>query len=131
MSFCAKNCCISIYNLLYIYDQIDTNTHFLPIFRVSLQPNHSMNISEILFGVSSLADDYLYKFLALQFNRNIPFSGFENRDFGKFPEKHIIYAGKLYCRNFVFSDLELRGGLLASGPSGRRLANHRERLPAF
>ena len=43
-----------------------------------------MNVSENLYGASSVLDYYLYKFLTRQFNRNLPFSGFENRDFGQF-----------------------------------------------
>ena len=45
-----------------IYPLFDTNTHFFPIFRLSLQPNHSTKVRKILFGVSSMTDDYLYKF---------------------------------------------------------------------
>ena len=45
-----------------IYVQFDTNSHFFPIFRLSLQPNPSTKVNEILFAVSSMTDDYLYKF---------------------------------------------------------------------
>ena len=62
----------------------DTNTHFLPIFRIRLQPNRSMNVRKNWCRASPMLGDYLYKFLALYFNGNISFLGFENRDFGKF-----------------------------------------------
>ena len=101
----VANCSLSLYLWTYGGTTFDTNTHFLPIFRVSLQQNYSTKVNEILFGVSSIIYDYLYKFWALQFNRNIPFLHFEYRDFGKFYKFYIIYAGKLHCRNFVSAAL--------------------------
>ena len=112
----------------------DTNTHFLPNFRVALQLNRSTKVNEILVDVSSMIYDCLYKFWAFQFIRNIPFLQFENRDFGKFYKFYIIYAGKLHCRNFVSEDLGLPAALRAAPLRwfcSLRSQNHRERLPAF
>ena len=96
----------------------DTNTHFLPNFRVSLQLNRSTKVNEILVDVSSMIYDCLYKFWAFQFIRNIPFLQFENRDFGKFYKFYIIYAGKLHCRNFISADLGLPAALRAAPCGG-------------
>ena len=112
----------------------DTNTHFLPNFRVALQLNRSTKVNEILVDVSSMIYDCLYKFWAFQFIRNIPFLQFENRDFGKFYKFYIIYAGKLHCRNFISADLGLPAALRAAPLRwfcSLRSQNHRERLPAF
>ena len=123
-----------MYVCIYGGTTFDTNTHFLPNFRVSLQLNRSTKVNEILVDVSSMIYDCLYKFWAFQFIRNIPFLQFENRDFGKFYKFYIIYAGKLHCRNFVSEDLGLPAALRAAPLRwfcSLRSQNHRERLPAF